>query len=90
MPPIWTRRASRAGSFGVGFGLGLGFGFGGTGGGVGVVPVPAVVEVVSVVVVVSVSADSGSEPARTDAARKPAKARLERMTAAPTLRTREV
>ena len=52
MPPIWTRRARRAGSFAFGFG----FAFGGGGGGVGVVTVVPVVDVVSVVVVVSVCA----------------------------------
>ncbi len=88
MPPIWTRRARRAGSFGVGFGFG--FAFGGGGGGVGVVTVVPVVDVVSVVVVVSVCAGSACGPASTDAARKPANARLKTTTAAPTLRTREV
>ena len=46
-------------------------------------------DVVSVIVV-SVCAGSAREPARTDAARKPANARLKTTTAAPTLRTSEV
>ena len=89
MPPIWTRRARRAGSFG--FGFGFGFAFGGGGGGVGVVTVVPVVDVVSVVVVSSsLCRLTAREPARTDAARNPANARLKTTTAAPTLRTREV
>jgi uncharacterized membrane protein len=88
MPPIWTRRASRAGSFG--FGLGFGLAFGGGGGVVGVVAVVLVVVVVSVVVVSLCAAMSGWEPAGTDATRKPAPARLMRTTAAATRRTGEV
>jgi hypothetical protein len=50
-----------------------------------------VVPVVDVVCVVVVSVCAGCrEPESADAARNPAKARLTKMTAAPTLRTREV
>ena len=85
IPPIWTRRARRAGSFGFGR---LRFAFGGGGGG-SLRPVVPVVDVVSVVVVVSVCAGS----ARDLRGRRGEEARereLKTTTATPTLRTREV
>jgi uncharacterized membrane protein len=87
-PPIETRRASRAGSFGFDLAFGLGLGGGGGGGGMGIVVVVPVVDVVAVVVVVeSVRADEGGCPASTEAVRSPATPRLRRTTAEATLRT---